>query len=133
MNRKNISSGTEWEKSVGYSRAVRVGDNIFVSGTTAVDEKGNIICEGDAYGQAVFIFSKIEKALHDAGAEMTDVVRTRMYVKEISVWKEVAKAHGEFFNSIRPASTLVEVSALVEPGLLVEIEADAVVTNKSER
>ena len=125
--RQNISSGTPWEAVAGYSRAVRVGNVVYVAGTTASDETGAVVSQGDAHGQAVYIFRKIERALHEAGASMADVVRTRMYVTDIRLWEEVARAHGEFFANIRPASTLVEVSALVSPEHLVEIEVEAII------
>ncbi len=127
MSKQLISSGTKWEKKFGYSRAVKTGNMVFVAGTTAVDENGNMIGLNDPYTQAVFIYKKIEKALHEAGAEMKHIVRVRTYVTEISRWEEVARAQGEVFADIRPAATLVEVSSLVEPQLLVEIEADAVI------
>ena len=126
-NRKNISSGTKWETIVGYSRAVRVGNVIEVSGTTAVDGD-TIVGKDDAYEQAKFIFRKIEKALKEAGAEMSDVTRTRMYVTDIDLqWEQVAKAHAEFFSEIKPVTTMVEVNKLINPDLLVEIEVTAVV------
>lgn len=124
--RKNISSGAKWEDIVGYSRAVRIGNIIEVAGTTAVDGE-KIIGENDAYAQTKFVFQKIEKALKDAGAEMKDVVRTRMFVTDISKWEEIGKAHGEVFKDIKPASTMVEVKALINPLMLVEIEVTAIV------
>jgi enamine deaminase RidA (YjgF/YER057c/UK114 family) len=126
MNRKNISSGTKWEDIVGYSRAVRMGNIIEVSGTTAVNG-GQIVSSGDAYNQAVFIFYKIEKALQEAGANLEDVIRTRMYVTDIRDWEQIGKAHGDFFKNIKPAATMVEVNALINPELLVEIEVTAMV------
>jgi enamine deaminase RidA (YjgF/YER057c/UK114 family) len=129
-DRLNISSGTKWEAFAGYSRAVRIGNIVSVAGTTAVDENGTVVGGGVPYEQAKFIFAKIEKALNEAGAMMKDVVHTRMYVTDISRWEEVARAHGEIFKDIRPASTLVEVSGLIEPELLVEIEATAVLAER---
>ena len=126
--RINISSGTKWEKAVGYSRAVKVGNQVFVTGTTSVDENGNIIGIGDVYKQTKFIISKIEKYLNKAGAKLEDVVRTRMFVVNITDWKEIGNAHYEFFKDIKPATTMVEVNGLIEPDLLIEIEADAVIT-----
>ncbi len=126
-DRQNISSGTPWEAAAGYSRAVRVGNTVFVSGTTASDEQGNVIGAGDLYAQTVFIIQKIAEALKEAGASLGDVVRTRIYVTDINQWQEVARAHAEFFGDIRPANTLVEISKLVTEAHLVEIEVDAVI------
>jgi len=125
-DRINISSGTIWEEKVGYSRAVKVGNQVFVSGTVAVDENGKTVGEGNPYKQAKFVFSKIEKALLQADATLSDVVRTRMFVSDINNFDEITKAHGEIFADIRPAATLVEISRLVN-NLLVEIEVDAII------
>jgi len=127
MKRQNISSGAIWEDIVGYSRAVRVGNHVYVAGTTATDAKGNIISEGDAYEQTAHILKKIAAVLDHAGASLSHVVRTRMFVTDISKWEDVGRAHGDVFQDIRPAATMVEVKGLVDPKMLVEIEVEAVI------
>jgi enamine deaminase RidA (YjgF/YER057c/UK114 family) len=124
--RLNISSGAKWEDIVGYSRAVRIGNVIEVAGTTAIDEMGNLVGAGDPYEQTKFIITKIEKALTAAGATLQDIVRTRIFTTDISRWEEIGRAHGEFFREIKPASTMVEVKSLIDPELLVEIEASVI-------
>jgi len=127
MERQTVQSGTEWESKVGYSRAVRVGDAVEVAGTTATDGDGDVVGEGDPYAQARQALSNVERALDEAGADLDDVVRTRLYVTDVDHWEAVGEAHAEFFGDVRPATTMVEVSALVDPAMLVEIEAEAVV------
>jgi enamine deaminase RidA (YjgF/YER057c/UK114 family) len=130
--RLNISSGAKWEDIVGYSRAVRIGNVIEVAGTTAVDENGQVVGLNDPYEQTRYILAKIEKALEQAGASMKDVVRTRMFVTDISQWEEIGKAHGLYFKEIKPAASMVEVKALISPELLVEIEVTAILGGQGE-
>ena len=127
MSRTNYSSGAVWEDIVGYSRAVRVGNVIEVTGTVAVDEHNEVVGPEDAYQQTRFIIQKIETVLQKAGASLKDVVRTRMFVTDISKWEEYGRAHGEFFQSIKPCTSMIQVSALIDPAFLIEIEATAIV------
>jgi enamine deaminase RidA (YjgF/YER057c/UK114 family) len=129
MTRKNISSGTKWESIVGYSRAVRIGNIIEVAGTTATEGE-EIIAPDDAYEQTKYIIQKIKRALHEAGATLNDVIRTRIFVTDISKWEEVGKAHGEFFRAIKPASTMVEVKSLIHIDLVIEMEVTAILKNE---
>lgn len=127
MSRTNYSTGAKWEDIVGYSRAVRIGNTIEVTGTVAVDDNSNVVGGNSAYEQTKFIIQKIERVLQKAGASLNDVVRTRMFVTDISRWEEYGKAHGEFFKEIRPCTTMVEVSKLISPEYLIEIEATAII------
>ena len=126
-DRKNISSGAPWEAIVGYSRAVRIGNHVWVAGTTATDESGNVVGKGDPAAQTRYALQKIGRALEEAGASFADVVRTRTFVTDITQWEAIGRVHGEVFGAIRPAATMVEVSKLIDPAHLVEIEVDAYV------
>ena len=130
QHRRHVSTGTPYEASVGYSRAVRVGQIVHVAGTTAIDEQGAVVGAGDAYRQAAYALSKIEAALAALGATIGDVVRTRMYVTDIANWEGIARAHGERFADVRPAATMVEVRRLIDPAMLVEIEVEAIVEDR---
>lgn len=125
MNRQNYASGAKWEEIVGYSRAVKVGTRIYLTGTTAIDENGNLVGEDDAYAQTTQVIRNIDLALKGAGASLANVVRTRMFVTDIMQWEEYGKAHREFFGDIKPCATMVEVSRLIDPGMLIEIEVEA--------
>ena len=131
MKRENFATGTKWEPIVGYSRAVKVGNMIFVTGTTATNEQGEVVGAGDAYAQAKQTLSNIERVLARAGATMKDVVRTRIFVTDISRWEDVGRAHAEYFRDIRPATSMIEISRLISPEMLVEIEADAIIGAES--
>ena len=128
MKRTNYSSGTKWEDIVGYSRAVKIGNTVEITGTVAVDDNSALVGGNDAYEQTKFIIQKIEKVLQKAGASLKDVVRTRMFVTDISRWEEYGKAHGEFFNDIKPCTSMIEVKGLIAPEYLIEIEATAIIS-----
>ena len=130
MIRTNFSSGAKWEDLVGYSRAVKVGNIVEVTGTVAVDENNQLVGENSAYDQTLYVLQKIEQVLIRAGASMKDVIRTRIYVTDITRWEEYGKAHGEFFSTIKPCTTMVEVKGLIDPAFLVEIEASVIISDK---
>lgn len=132
MQREVLSSGATWEPLVGYSRAVRVGRQVFVAGTTATDEQGQVVGLGDPHAQTTQALSNIQHALQRVGARLADVVRTRMFVTNIEQWQEIGRAHGEFFREIRPAATMVQVERLIDPAMLVEIEVDAIITHDDD-
>jgi len=129
VTRQLFATNTEWEPFVGYSRAVRVGDHVFVSGTTATGATGAIVAPGDAYAQTIQVLENLRSALERAGASMADVVRTRMFVTDISRWREYGRAHGEYFREVRPVTSMIEIKALIDPSMMIEIEADALITS----
>lgn len=133
MERRRVSSGTEWEPRVGYSRAIRVGDRVLVSGTTATDEDGEVVAPGDPVAQTHRALENVVDALEEAGATVEDVVRTRLFVTDVDRWEAIGEVHGELFGHVRPASTMVEVSRLVDPALAVEVEAEAIVESEDRR
>src|SRR5450432_1294063 len=128
MSRELFATQTEWEPYVGYSRAVRVGDHVFVSGTVATNENGELVAPGDPYAQTIQVLENLKRALERAGSSLADVVRTRMFVTDISQWKAYGRAHGEYFRDIRPVTSMIEVKGLIDPSLMIEIEADALIS-----